>query len=528
MTAAGPMTAVPHDHVAQWRRVHPVTPAVKGWKVVAVLLVVVGQQAMSNLRSAQDALDAVGWWPLVAALALATLVGFGYAALAWRMTRYAVDDEAVYLHTGVLFRQQRSARLDRIQAIDVVQPVLARLLGLAELKIEVAGGSDSAVQLSFLKESDAQGVRNEILARAAGVRFGTPEQPEAPVAPERPMVTVPAGRLIASLLRSGASFWALIAVAAVIATAAATRELGSVVALFPVLLGTVGYLWQRFAGEFGFRSALSPDGIRLRRGLLETRTQTVPPGRVQAVRLTQPLLWRGPDWWRVQVNVAGYGQTDGGTETVLLPVGDRDEALATLWLVLPDLGAGDPRALLDTALTGTGPEGGFVTSPRQARWLDPWSWRREGVVVTGRALLARSGRFVRSLVVVPHERTQSLGLVQGPVQRRLGLASFTLHSTPGPVSPRVDHLDAAAAAELMTAQAHRARTARAAAGPERWMSELAAVAEAQSPEGAVPPPADELPSASDVHPSAADVHPSASDVRPSAADERPPGPVPPW
>ncbi|NCT91904.1 PH domain-containing protein [Cellulomonas sp. APG4] len=470
---ADPAPDAPAD---RWRRVHPVTPAVRGWKVIVVLLVVLGQQVSQNVVAAREAIDAVGWLPVLGLVVVVALIGFGYSAIAWRMTRYAIDDEAVYLHTGVLFRQQRSARLDRIQAIDVVQPVLARIFGLAELKIEVAGGSDSAVALAFLKEADAQAVRNEILARAAGVRFGTPEQPEAPVAPERPMVAVPPGRLVSSLVRSSATFWAVVAVAVVTVTAITTRSVGSTFAMLPVLAGTIGYLWQRFAGEFGFRSALSPDGIRLRRGLLETRTQTVPPGRVQAVRLTQPLLWRGPDWWRVQVNVAGYGQGDGtsSTETVLLPVGDRDEALATLWLVVPDLGVADARALLDVALAGQGPDGGFTTSPRRARWLDPLSWRREGFVVTPRALLARSGRFVRRLVVVPHERTQSLGLVQGPLQRRLGLASFTLHSTPGPVAPRVDHLDAAAASELMTEQAARARAARAAAGPERWMSELAA------------------------------------------------------
>ena len=73
------------------------------------------------------------------------------------------------------------------------------------------------------------------------------------------------------------------------------------------------------------------------------------------------------------------------------------------------------------------------------------------------------------MTVVPHERTQSCGVQQGPLQRRLGLASFALHSTPGPVSPRVNHLAAPEAARLLDAQAARAQAARSAAGPERWM-----------------------------------------------------------
>jgi putative membrane protein len=128
------------------------------------------------------------------------VIGFGYATLAWRMTRYAVDAETIYLHTGVVFRRQRAARLDRIQGIDTIQPLLARVFGLTELKIEVAGGADSAVRLAFLREEVAQRLRNELLARAAGL-----EQPEvdaegavapAPAAPERSLVEVPPARIV--------------------------------------------------------------------------------------------------------------------------------------------------------------------------------------------------------------------------------------------------------------------------------------------------------------------------------------------
>ena len=473
-----------------WQRVHPVTPAVKGWKVLAILLAITVQQVGTSVNGVQEVVERAGWGPIVAAFGLALLVGFGYAGIAWRMTRYAVDTEAVYLQTGVLYRQQRTARLDRVQGIAVVQPLLARLLGLAELRIEVAGAGDSAVQIAYLRDGAAQQLRNELLARAAGVDFGTEEQPEAPEAPERELLAVSPGRLIASLARSLAIVVLVLGIVGVIGVAVGTREFGALFSALPALLGAGGYLWGRFAGEFGFRVAQSPDGIRLRHGLLESRAQTVPPGRVQAVRLKQPVLWRDKDWWRVESNIAGFNQSaDTPTQTVLLPVGDRSEALLALWLVLPDLGVADPQALLDAALTGTGQDGGFVTCPRSARWLDPWSWRRSGYAITDRALLVRRGRFVREIIVVPHERTQSLGLHQGPLQRRLGLASVALHSTPGPIAPRIAHLDAAAAGHLLGAQAERARIARAGAGPERWMSAVAVVASsaaAAAPAAAAP------------------------------------------
>ncbi len=456
----------------EWNRMHPVTPAVKGWKVLVVLVVIAAQQLSDDVARAQDLLAGRGWLVVVGVVVVGALIGFGYAALAWRMTRYAVDDDAVYLHSGVLFRQQRKARLDRLQAVDVVQPMLARLLGLAELKLEVAGGPGSAVSLAFLREEQADTLRAELLARAAGLRRQEGQPVES--APEQPVLEVPAGRLIAAMVRSGNAVALVVGGVVVVVLFAVTREAGALLVLLPGFLGIAGVFWSQFSRDFNFHAAISPDGIRLRHGLLESRAQTLPPGRVQALRVTQGPLWRRRGWWRVEVNVAGYGGgTDAASENVLLPVGDRDDALTAVWLVLPDLGTDDPRGVLTAAMEGTGADGGFTTMPRSARVLDPWAWRRTGFRVTDRALLVRSGRFVRRVVVVPHERTQSLGLEQGPLQRRLGVASLVVHSTPGPISPRVPHLAAGTAAELLDEQTVRARTARAAAGPELWMRHVA-------------------------------------------------------
>lgn len=521
---AAPATPEPPADDLGWRRMHPVTPAVKGWKVLAAALAVIAWNAADDVRQLAEWLGGRAWLVVAGVIVLVALIGFGYSAVAWRMTRFAVTDEAVHLRSGVVFRQQRQARLDRLQAVDVVQPLLARILGLAELRLEVAGGAGSAVSLAFLREAEAEELRAELLARAAGIHHGRrprpvgegavpggpgtpaaaapaapvvagagtepaavvadqPHEPHeplepddgwdgpAPVAPERPVYEVPVGRLLVSTLLSGATIWLVLMLVAVGVLIVTTGEIGSAFAFAPALLGVVSFTWTRFNRGANFRAAISPDGIRLRHGLTEARAQTVPPGRVQAVRVTQGLLWRRPDWWRVEVNVAGYGSGADQTQTenVLLPVGTRDEAMLALWLVLPDLGTEDPRALVDAGLTGREAGDGWAVAPRRSRWLDPVGWRRHGVTVTDRALVLRSGVLVRQLVVVPHERTQSLGLEQGPLQRRLGLASFQLHSTPGPVSPRVDHLDARVAAGLLDEQATRARTARAGAGPEQWM-----------------------------------------------------------
>ena len=314
----------------------------------------------------------------------------------------------------------------------------------------------------------------------------------APVAaaPQREVYAVPVGRLLGSI---AASWWTVIIASVALATIVAVVVVGAVAVekvagdavsggggiegflsggAYGVLSGLFAFFaigWARFSSGFGFTAAISADGIRLQHGLLDTRRQTVPPGRVQAVRLRQPLPWRRFDWWRITINVAGY-QDEEQAETTLLPVGPRRDALYALWLVLPDLGDPDPAGTVSAALSGVGAENGFTATPRRAWLVDPWQWRRRGVLATGRALLIRHGLFGRDLVVVPHEKTQSLSIRQGPLQRLLSLATVEVHSTKGSISPVAHHLDLADAIALVDAQASRAREARGRQSPDQWMA----------------------------------------------------------
>jgi putative membrane protein len=301
------------------------------------------------------------------------------------------------------------------------------------------------------------------------------ETPHAPEAPERLVAEVPVPRLVASLLLDTGAISGVVLALSIIIGGLLAAGPGALAALFPVALGVVTVLWRRFSSAFGFTIGISPDGLRLRHGLLEHRAQTVPPGRVQAVRLVQPLLWRGTDWWRVVVNVAGYAGRgdDQRTENELLPVGTRAEAITLLALVVPDLGVDpgeDALAVVGAGLAGDSrtPDS-YLVAPPASRWVDPISWRRNGVRVTSEVLLVRRGRLRRRLDVVPHARTQSVAVTQGVLQRALGVASLHVHSTPGPVEPVVPHLRAHAAAGLLQDQAARARRARKLALPERWL-----------------------------------------------------------
>ncbi|MDO5700233.1 MAG: PH domain-containing protein [Bowdeniella nasicola] len=528
-----------------WSKVHPLTPLINAAKALTVLLALLTWQAVdAGLNTLpileQDAQASgvvrIAVLIIVALVIVVLAIGGAFFYLSWRYTKYAIGEEAVYFHKGIIFRSQRHARLNRVQAVDLVRPLLARFVGLAAVEIESAGGSDSNVRITYLREDEAEAVRNEILARAAGVqgtpvevpgratdRHGAPtaghegaaatssvpsatpgagsDDPGAPAvrpvaegtprlhyaaAPEREVLTVPPGRLLASIAISPWTFLLLVAIVAIVIAALSWSALvfAALPALAPALLVVGVTAWSRLAGEFGFTLAISPDGLRSRHGLTETRATTIPPRRIQAVQVTQPILWRIPGWWRVEINVAGYHTSDSSSnktstsavKNVVLPVGERTDLERVLWLIVPDLGVDDPAEVLDALLEGSGEGAGFYTAPRQARWLDWFTWRRHGLYVTRTALLMRSGFFVRRSVLVPHSRTQSLALEQGPLERLLHLANLAAHSVPGPVGPRARHLPEDIALEILLAQAERARMARTDEGPEEWMRRASSVA----------------------------------------------------
>jgi putative membrane protein len=424
------------------RRLHPLTPFARGWAVVAAATAIFGQDALRELDLIR----------LLLTLVAVAVAGLGYGALSWWFTRYRIEGDDLRVDTGVLFRRTRHVRLSRLQAVDVVRPLVARFLGLAELRLEVAGGSDSEGRLAYLSEAHAQRLRAELLARAAGLH---PDEPEAP---EHVLVHVPVGAIVGAVLLSSWFVASLLVVVAVVIVAAVIEDFAAFVALAPAAFGVVAGAWRVFSGGFDFTVAESPDGLRLRHGLIEHRSQTVPPGRVQSLRLVEPLLWRRVGWVRVEVNVAGYaggGEQATQQTSILLPVAPRSVALALIGRVLPGVD-----------IDGVPLEG----VPERARWRLPIWWRGLACGADDAVFAAKRGLLRRELDVIPHGKTQSVRLTQGPWQRRLRLATVHLDTTPGPVHVNAAHRDALQARAIVEAQAERARLGRRAAGPERWMT----------------------------------------------------------
>jgi putative membrane protein len=390
------------------------------------------------------------WLPIVAlGLAAVFLVG---AYVSWLFTSYRIADGEVRVDTGVLIKRSRRVRIDRLQAIDVVQPLFARALGLAELKLDMAGGREGRVALAYLRVGDAQALRASLLAKAAGLDHRTPE------APERPMVSCSGRAIVGGALLSTPAILGFAWIGFFLATALLTRAPDLIAGALPGLIGTFGAVWQTIQMHAGFTVADSPDGLRLRHGLLETRAQTVPPGRVQAVSIVQPLLWRVFGWVRVDANIAGYAghHANEGRQhnSVLLPVGSRAQALVVLSRALPGV---DVDAIE------------LHRVPGRAKWRSPFRWFTLRAGSDCEVFAVRSGVLTTIYALMRHEKIQSVRLSVGPWQRVLGLATVHLHSTHGPVKVVAADRDAREARKILDVEATLARHARADSGDERWM-----------------------------------------------------------
>ncbi|MCT2293573.1 PH domain-containing protein [Janibacter hoylei] len=453
-------------------RVHPVSPFIRGGLIVLGFLGYVVSQQVDRVAGslgpdAEGGAFGVGLVQL-GVLALVVLGAIGIGLLSWWFTRYRIGADSIEMRTGAIFRQHRQVRYDRIQAVDVVRPLLARLFGLSEVRVESAGGGDSHLSIAYLRMAEADAVRQRLLGLAHESGSEVPADEGSTPHPERtvaaaaptdgpPLLVVPPARIVASVLLGGEAIF--VALLLLVALVLSVLGLGAVIGgLAPAAVIGAGRALMRLTRWWGLTIGLrGPRTLTSQRGLTDTRISSVPLHRVQAVAIEQPWLWRRPGWWSLKVNVAGaeIGSASESTDTVLVPVATTTEVLRLLEAV-----TGDPQTTAEAGSLVAGTPEGFVGLPGRSRWVHPFARRRIGYLAGQRSLLTRSGWLDHTLQIVPWGRIQSLTVTQGPISQRLDLASVAVVSTVGPVSPRVQHLDRAGAERLRALAEQHASPAR--------------------------------------------------------------------
>jgi putative membrane protein len=340
-------------------------------------------------------------WPLAVLIAarrqlwllvLGALVLLAWSTLEWLRRTYELEGGALRLEEGVLARKLRAVPFDRIQQVELVRKPLHRLLGVASLRVETAGGGAAAeVDLDVVTLEEARALRASLLrakAQAGGAHgaaglaspAGAPGGPAAGQVAGRPAAgdEAEAPRAERVLLRLGLG-------EVMVAGITGSRAAAALVVLGPIsqatdwFPGLTDWLFARFDPEavtpttpaafaavavlaavvwlglaaassivtdYGFTLARAGNDLVVRRGLLERREAVLPLARLQVVRIEESLLRRALGLASIRIQSAG--RTGGGDRTasrLAVPVLPRVQVNRVLEELLPGA-APVPRLLL--------------------------------------------------------------------------------------------------------------------------------------------------------------------------------------
>lgn len=452
-------------------------------------------------------------WPLIGVGGLAAVSVWQYFTY-----RYGVGADALVVRSGLFERSLRVIPFARIHNVDVQQSVLHRLFGVAEVRLESAGGKKPEAHMRVLKLDDALALETLVRRRGAASAAADATPDSTPGSPaSQPAATVLLRLSTTDLLRLGlVSNRGMILVGAAIAAFSQTGSqvwpdlfeqvarygadwsgehhlgtsqyvLGGVAALLTVLallrlLSIVLAVLQ----YHGF--VLSQDGRRLtvERGLLARWRTSASRRRIQAWTLSEGLTHRLLGRRSLEVDTAA-GEENGQSRALreLAPIATPAACDALIERLLPDarwpellwrplplqswwrrfLPALPWTALVTAALVWRFGNWGALA----LLWL-PWAAlkaraqaRRAAYAVGAELLAAREGWWSRHWRFAEIDKLQALQLTRSPLDRRCATATLWL-DTAGARSPlRIRYLpeaDAQAIYRLLSQElAHR---------PLRW------------------------------------------------------------
>ncbi len=484
-TTPEPAPALPVD--GDERRLHPwswlfvLIGSVRQFLLPLLALVVFGGRREEGMQLAAAGVA-------VAVLALVAV---------WRYFtyRYRIDGDSLFIRSGLFERSLRQVPFSRIHNVELRQSLLHRAFGVAEVKLESAGGTRPEAQMRVLRLDDALALERLIRRRGRAGDAPAAQAPEddaqillaLPTAEivrlglisNRGMIVVGAAVALAwqvlpedafkhafnRIWREGSGYVAahdgtllapaLVAIGLVLLALALVR-------LFSVLLALARY--------HGFTLQAHGRRLTVERGLLARVRSSVSRRRIQAWTLRESLLHRAFGRRSLAIDTAGAPTAGGGEgqsrePPELAPIATPQACNGLLLELLdgPDWPPRDwqplhPRAwlrlwlgdvvfalLLAAALSWHFGAWGALG----LLWL-PWGWliarrhaRYAGWHVDARLVAVREGWWSRHWRFAEIDKLQALQLRQSPLDRCMGMASLWLDTAgAGAATPalRMRHL----------------------------------------------------------------------------------------
>lgn len=442
------------------KRVHPGTIAIDFLRRAPQT--VIGIPAIAGYTSGRS----IGWILLAAAaLGIVMLV---VTWIGWRRFTYMIGEDELVIERGLLNRSRRSIPLARIQDVSIERKPLARLFGLAEVKVETGGGEKDEAVLDSVSIAEAERVHAALRGLTKNVAVfssteGNVDSTESSILPV--IFEMPIGRVILlgmfsfSLVWIAALFgvfqfidqfidlgldnpddWAGVAKDQVQARFSIAAALA--VAGFALVLGVVTGVIRTTLRDYGFTLRAGGGRFRRTRGLL-TRSEVVVAMRRIQLAMAQRGPLRGAFGWNALSFQTLGGSNDPSGRQVMAPLA-RDREVAAIVetadlppferLPLRPVAAGHMfRSLLRAAPVP-------VVVAAVAFLVTPLAWfgMLVAIPIAAVALLQRryhryalrdtSLQVMRGVIaqrdwIVPYQNVQVVTLRAGWFQRRLGLAS---------------------------------------------------------------------------------------------------------
>lgn len=437
------------------RRLHPAT-------LIARLAKIVPQMIAGGVGIAVAGRDqGLGRFLLVALVML--VLGGVFAFVFWWRFRYTLGANEIVIEKGLFQRQRRVIPFDRVQDIAIDQPLLARLFGTAKVRIETGGAARDEGNLDMIALADAYALRDFI---RQGAKAPQADAEEAPAPEEEPVLFQ---MKLPRLLYSGLFGFSLIFLAVISGAVQQLDQIGLVrwedwftaeradeaahmvtlrlafgLGAFIILLGVIAGVLRAVTRDFGFKLTRSQAGLRRRRGLFTLSEVVIPVRRTQVAVIESGFVMRWLGWHRLSFQTLGADKKEGGVQ-IAAPFARMDEILP----ILAEAGfppppphecfrSSPPRALLRRmapyvllALVLTA--AAFLFDPRAGigalifAFLALWAvlrWRTHGHAHDARALYVTGGLLKRRVRIMPYEKTQTISVTRGPIQRSMGLATL--------------------------------------------------------------------------------------------------------
>jgi putative membrane protein len=413
-----------------------------------------------------------GFWagigPLVAVGVLVVV-----SLLQYFTYRYRIGRDGLSIRDGLLHRNLRDIPYSRIHNVVLHQSLLHRLFGVAEVRLESAGGQKPEAQMRVLRLDQALALEDLIKHRGKVPEAGAPagiadsllSLPTAEVVrlglvSNRGMIVVAAAfggawqlfpdRVVANFFETTgrelfgyASHLHLGWMTTAAATAVMVLLAIALLRLLSVALALVQY--------HGFQLSEEQKRLTVERGLLAKLRTSVARRRIQSWTLHEGLLHRLLKRRSLQVDtaVAEMGKSDHRAFREVAPIATPEACDALVRHLLPQaqwprsewipLAAGTwwrlflPMAVFCVLLaTGLLLRLGNAWALLPLLWL-PWGAhaarqraRREGYAVDERLVAVRSGWWSRWWRFAEVDKLQALRLTRSPVDRRLGTATLWL------------------------------------------------------------------------------------------------------